>query len=495
MEAIKLGRFTLIENLGQGGFGTVYKARDAIGRMVAIKILKPKWSDDADALQRFRREAMAAGSLFHAHIATILDLDEADGQRFLVIRYIDGISLDKLIAQRGHLPWQEALQILTQIGEALNYAHTKGFIHRDIKPQNILVSPEEGAVLTDFGLVKAVQSSNSTTTGSFLGTPAYMPPEVWHDHPSTQATDQYALACVLVEMLTGKTLFGGSTPPAVMAKHFSPLSLPQPMPKDVPAGIEAVLRRALAQEPNERYPSIKEFVASLVRPANVVQQPLAKQASPSRITLPVDNPAGIEWVEIPAGDFLYGENKTIQHLHKLFWIGKYPVTNEKYKRFLDAHPKYPVPQDWDNNGRTFPLGMGYHPVINVSWQDAQAFCKWAHARLPSEVEWEKAARGTDGRTYPWGEDWLDGKYCNSKEARVDGTIPVDDFPEGISPYGVWDMSGNVWEWIETLYDGGTRVLRGGSWVDESRYVRAAVRLGNVPGYRNDTVGFRCVRLP
>ncbi|MEI7989064.1 MAG: serine/threonine-protein kinase, partial [Chloroflexota bacterium] len=211
MEAFKqLGRYQIEEHLGSGSYAAVYRALDTVlERIVALKVLKPALVADESAFSRFVQEAKVMAKLTHPRIAWVWDLGEADGRFFIAMRYVDGPSLEKVITQRGALPWQDAIQLIEQAAEALDFAHAKGFIHRDIKPQNILVSAEEGAVLTDFGLVKIIAASGMTTTGSFLGTPAYMAPEVWQDHPSTQATDQYALACVLVEVLTGKTLFGG----------------------------------------------------------------------------------------------------------------------------------------------------------------------------------------------------------------------------------------------------------------------------------------------
>jgi len=151
-------------------------------------------------------------------------------------------------------------------------------------------------------------------------------------------------------------------------------------------------------------------------------------------------------VEIPGGEFLcsddiYGGDATV--LQRTFTIGKYPVTNAQYKLFLDANPGAAVPKDWDNEKREYPMGKENHPVAYVSYNDANAFCKWGGYRLPTKNMWEKAARGTAGRTYPWGEDWQDGKYCNSMASNIGDTTPVDNYPEGASPYGIMDMAGNV----------------------------------------------------
>jgi formylglycine-generating enzyme required for sulfatase activity len=177
---------------------------------------------------------------------------------------------------------------------------------------------------------------------------------------------------------------------------------------------------------------------------------------------------------------------------KPFLIGNYPITNEQHKRFLEANPSIPAPIDWDEK-RTFPSGKEKHPVVYVSWYNAQTFCQWAQCRLPSEEEWEKAARATDGRTYPWGEDWVPGKYCNSMEAKFGGTTSVDEFPEGASPYGILDMSGNVWEWTGSIYNDDAYVLHGGSWYDLGINVRSSSLDWNFPTSVEDNIGFRCSR--
>ena len=502
----QLGKYLIEAHIGTGAYADVYRAMDtALKRTVALKVLKPMLLADEEAFARFVQEAQAAAGLFHPQIATVLDLGEADGRFFLAMRYVEGVSLAEYIAQNGPLPWDEALRITEQIAEALGYAHGKGFIHRDVKPQNILISESEGAFLTDFGLVKAIASSGMTTTGSFLGTPHYMAPEIWQGVEVTPATDQYALACVLCEMLTGEVLYAGKTPPVVMAKHFQPPPLPDVWPDGVPDGTDEVLRKALVQDQQARYLDLDEFVATLKpdRSSHVIQTPRVEVVSqPAPLQQPepdlsglvaADNPAGIEWVEIPAGVFLYGDDKAKRMIEKPYLIGKYPVTNEQYKKFIDANPAHRVPDQWDAKKRTFPAKKAKHPVVYVSWHDAQAFCQWAKCRLPMEEEWEKAARGTDGREYPWGEEWQDGKYCNGWESGIKDTTPVDRFPLGVSSYEVWDMSGNVWEWTSSKFNADTYVLRGGSWCSADWSVRSADRDRYSPSITVNDVGFRCAR--
>jgi serine/threonine protein kinase len=261
------------------------------------------------------------------------------------------------------------------------------------------------------------------------------------------------------------------------------------MPADISADkIQAAKPQAQAGRQPQPAASKKPQVQAQ---ATAQSAPAAPEPSQPIPTAPALYPAGIEWIEIPAGVFLFGKKQNKRNCRS-FKISKYPVTNAQYKQFLDANPQHEAPEDWQTGTRSYPAGKANHPVVNVSWYDAQAFCQWANCRLPTEEEWEKAARGTDGRTYPWGEQWAPGAYCNSRETAIGDTTPVDRFSAGVSPYGVWDMSGNVWEWINNKTEG-YFVLRGGSWKDTSQSVRILDRGISVPTSANNDAGFRCVQ--
>jgi formylglycine-generating enzyme required for sulfatase activity len=194
---------------------------------------------------------------------------------------------------------------------------------------------------------------------------------------------------------------------------------------------------------------------------------------------------GLEFIKIPAGDFRYGDNKQKVRLDD-FWISRTPVTNVQYKLFVDA-TRTQAPSHWSNG--QIPAGKERHPVVNVSWDDAQAFCRWAGVSLPGEQQWEKAARGADGRTYPWGEPAPDATRCNFNN-QAGGTTPVGNYPAGASPYGLLDMAGDVWEWCADAHESGSCVLRGGAFVDVAQYVQCACRYRGVPGDRGEFFGFR-----
>jgi len=224
-------------------------------------------------------------------------------------------------------------------------------------------------------------------------------------------------------------------------------------------------------------------------------------------------------VKVPQGEFTMGSNNRLPDEgpeHKVtlksYWIDKYEVTNLQYKQFIDA-TKRRSPDHF--RSRTFPQGKGDHPVVYVTWHDAKAYCEWAGKRLPTDAEWEKAARGTDGRWFPWGNDF-DINKVNSPVRWQNlklpaGTTPAGSFPEGASPYGAHDLSGNAWEWVDswyTQYPGNTtpsenygeqyKQLKGGSWYDCSYYqcgISAPVfnRSYFNPTVKNDSFGFRCAK--
>jgi formylglycine-generating enzyme required for sulfatase activity len=221
---------------------------------------------------------------------------------------------------------------------------------------------------------------------------------------------------------------------------------------------------------------------------------------------------GLEFVHIPAGEFLFGEQNFRIYLPE-YWISKTPVTFAAYQRFIRVVPNHPVPfveedwaepYNWDARWRAFPGEKANHPVVLVSWYDAIAFCEWAGLQLPTEEQWEKAARGTDGRVYPWGNEWQEN-HCNSDEANIGETSAVGQFsPQGDISYGCVDMSGNVWEWCLNKYDNPEmtaidqsndwRVLRGGSWLNYQLSVRAPFRFSHHPDYRRINYGFRVVAV-
>lgn len=209
-----------------------------------------------------KRRALA--NLRHAHIVTVYEVSEADGRLFIAMELAQGPSLADAIAQRGRIPWAEALDILRPVCTALDYAHSQGIVHRDLKPANILLDKERGPLLTDFGLARIMGGSSMSVSmsGGIVGTPAYIAPEVWEEEAARPAADIYALGCVCYEMLTGALLFNGATPMHIMRAHDKGPQFAA-WPQETPPDLEAALRIALACEPGARYPSAEVFWLAL----------------------------------------------------------------------------------------------------------------------------------------------------------------------------------------------------------------------------------------
>ena len=209
-----------------------------------------------------------------------------------------------------------------------------------------------------------------------------------------------------------------------------------------------------------------------------------------------------EMVDIPGGEFKCGEQGEPTYV-MAYRISRYPITNGQYARFLAENPTYPVPRveeawgepyNWDAEKRTYPEGRANHPVVLVSWEDAIAYCEWAGVRLPTEAEWEKAARGEDGRTYPWGDEF-DPQRANVRESGVGSTTPVGVYPDGASPYGLLDCAGNVWEWTTSQVGDNQIVIRGGSWNFYAEDARCFARDHSRPDHRSNRIGFRVATGP
>lgn len=201
-----LGKYELLERIGQGGYGIVYKAQDVVLNVVrAVKVLHPALMAATEFVARFRQEAQMAAGLEHPHIVPVYDLGEDQGSFYLAMKYMPGASLKDRIAQNGRLPFADALEITRQIASTLDFAHGRALIHRDVKPGNILFDANGSARLADFGFAKALFVSGSASlsvSGGMVGTPAYIAPEVWSGRGATPASDLYSLACIFYEMIS-----------------------------------------------------------------------------------------------------------------------------------------------------------------------------------------------------------------------------------------------------------------------------------------------------
>lgn len=618
----KIGRYQILELLGEGGMATVYKAYDSrLEREVAIKVIRREaiLFEEMDVmLKRFEREAKSVGRLSHPNIVGVIDYGEHEGVPYLVMVYLPGGTLKEWLGKP--MPWRDAIELLLPIAHALEYVHDRNIINRDVKPSNILMTDKGQPMLTDFGLIKAFgekdkEMTNLTGSGMGLGTPDYMAPEQWTGEATTQS-DLYALGVVLYEMVTGHRPYVADTPAGVLLKQANePLPLPKSYIPGLPQDVESVLLKALAKEPANRYPDMHIFIrelksllagqavaastiktkrlreqmtgqvktvggatarrkwmlpvivttvigvlallaaivgygllsanpgmfSALATPTQQISSPLTETPAPPTELHPTETlqtvdptptsppteaplPDEIKGAKnipmrlISAGEFTMGSDDTggaeSRPAHTVyveaFYIDKYEVTNEMYDACAYAVECRKPLQIGSVTRTTYfnnPVFANY-PVIYLDWKMAKAYCEWRGARLPTEAEWEKAARGTDEHIYPWGSEELDCSYANFAGC-VGDTTPVDQHTTGQSPYGVYGMSGNVWEWTSTLFKlypysstddredpgaSGKRVARGGSWHvfgGNSGNVRTDTRFEVDPGYYGAYVGVRC----
>jgi formylglycine-generating enzyme required for sulfatase activity len=412
-------------------------------------------------------------------------------------------------------------------------------------------------------------STASITYGGGVGTPYYQPPELWNGSPPpSPATDVYSLACVFYEIVTGEILFNGDTPMTVMTKHARGPEFSSET--KLSASLLAVLKNALQKEPANRPQDMDVFVSELEKDEDIwsdigggkkakgdlpawvpwvgavvlgvalviagwllrinfkPQDPIATRVNPNDLAV---------MVYVPKGEFVMGTNKNSanerekpEHIVFLdnYYIYQHEVTNAQFSKFINSTgyetdaEKFGssyvlVDNNWEKTPGVYwaePEGAGIgivdresHPVVHVSWNDAQAYCRWAGARLPTEAEWEKAARGTDRRVYPWGNTRPNCEKVNYSGC-VGGTTSVGRYPLGASPYGAMDMAGNVFEWVSDWYqhdyyqlsnkqnptgpdDGAFRIYRGGAWTSD----KYNLRVMNRPRIYQETAmsrfGFRC----
>lgn len=259
------GRFQIIEERGRGGMAVVYKAYDGVlQRTVALKVLLPLMSSNAEFVQRFRREAITSANLRHPNIVVIYDVGAHEDYQYIVMEYLEGPTLQQEIELKGVLPLERTVSILGQLTEALEYAHQQYLVHRDIKPANIIIGAQDHVTLTDFGLVKAASSSKITGEGVAVGTLKYMSPEQAVGSELDYQSDLYSLGVVVYEMLTGKTPFFGGTPYQTLHELiYEPPIRPSTINPRVDSAVEKALLQALAKEPGSRFGRAGAFAQAL----------------------------------------------------------------------------------------------------------------------------------------------------------------------------------------------------------------------------------------
>jgi serine/threonine-protein kinase len=609
-----VGNYKIVEQIGEGGMGAVYKGVDLmLEREVAIKALRPEFGSQPQVVERFRSEAVTLAKLNHPNIATLYSFIRQSSYFFMVMEYVRGETLDKVIERRGAMSCEEAIPIFCQALEGIDHAHQLGIVHRDIKPGNIMLTEGGTLKVLDFGIARMLGTARMTKAGHLIGTIEYMSPEQIRGQEIDARSDIYSLGILLYEMLTGRVPFASDsefelmraqveelpTPPREFAPHIpedvewsilcatdkdpakrfqtamafraaiidsvgtevmpaspawatGPLNLPtpktNPISKDATARFPPPTRMAgageLAAAPKPSFasrlqalrqhklflPLLPAVALAVLLTAGLVvwgftrmlssgqpketaaaentnrpaEQPIQVKPEPE-VAAPTP-PSGMAYV--PGGDFMMGTDgddpyERPAHIVTVrpFFIDLYEVTCEDYKKFIDETRRQPPP-GWTNG--TYPSGMARRPVTGVTWDDASEYARWAEKRLPTEEEWEFAARGTDGRRYPWGDEWKEN-LANAGSINKEMT-DVGQY-KGVSPFGAFDMVGNAWEWTTSdlkAYPGGQiadlsgnlKVIRGGYWGSKTeKAATTTYRAGLAPSSGKDygNTGFRCVK--
>jgi eukaryotic-like serine/threonine-protein kinase len=259
-------RYELEELVGTGGMSSVFRAHDRLlERKVALKILHQQYNEDEEYVERFRREARAVAALSHPNIVTVIDRGDHEGRQFIVFEYVEGENLKRLIERRGPAPVTTALELGMQMARGLSFAHQQGLVHRDVKPQNILLNGDGRAKVTDFGIARSLDVQHGMTqTGTVLGTSDYIAPEQAQGQRVDEHTDVYSLGVVMYELLTSEVPFPGENFVAVAMRHINepPPAIRDKRP-DVPPRVEAAIQKAMAKRPEDRFQTMAEFCQEL----------------------------------------------------------------------------------------------------------------------------------------------------------------------------------------------------------------------------------------
>jgi formylglycine-generating enzyme required for sulfatase activity/tRNA A-37 threonylcarbamoyl transferase component Bud32 len=532
--------------LGAGGFAVVFLVRDVhLKRKLAVKVLSPDVIASHSVLERFRREAETIAQLSHPHIVPLHFIGQKDDLVYLVMEAVEGGSLADRLQREKRLPIDDAARIFSEVASALAHAHKRGVVHRDIKPQNVLLDAESGrALVTDFGIARTAEGGSLTATGMVVGTPAYLSPEQVTGEPSDHRADIYALGVMMYEMVAGEPPFTGPTPTAVLMKRLGGPPPPlKGMRADVPQALEELVDACLQTDPADRIQNAADITRALTGHSPVsgghttsTGLRMRKKAARPKSTLlvigavsvvivgaviaaltlkdrtvepPVVARPAIDsgMVLIPTGTYTIGSNTAPAlaraapaHAVTLsaFGIDKTEVTVGDFRAFIDATGQAP-------SALRMSSTMAQVPITGVIFSEAVGYCRWRHGpegRLPTEQEWEAAARGSEGRLYPWGNAW-DPTAANVNRGQA---LAVAGYPNGRTKEGLEDMIGNVWEWTSSPYrpytDSTTQsdsyVIRGGAYNSIPAVATAVfrARASAVTARENlSATGFRCAMTP
>ncbi len=497
-------RYVIRSLIGKGGMGVVYCAEDTlVNEEVALKFLRRGVLRTEKGRRLFLREAQVARRLRHENIIAVHDVGfTADGILYLSMEYARGMSLRAFLMRyrrdRRYLPIRQAVGIMLQVLDALDYAH-RWVVHRDIKPENIMMLQNNQVKVLDFGVAKAVEEGDADAQEAapqevekkkVVGTPVYAAPEQMLHQPVDPRTDIYTAGLLLRELLTLRT----------------PQELPPETPMkraDVAPSISAAADKAIRAEKSERWQTARDFCDAL---SAAFESSYQVRVAPENTGAGENTTSTEGMVYYEGGYFRMGNDAAPDEAPetdvyvKPFWMDIAPVTVTQYDRFLKetgaSEPRY-----W----RHPQYNGGEQPVVGVSWEEALAYAAWAGKQLPTEAQWEFAARGPENRKYPWGDTQPDATRCNFRNyLGMPSNVTMHE--AGQTPEGLLDMAGNVHEWTldvfapyeqqrnnpDSLHKCPQKTVRGGCFESDAPQVAATARTGMFPDVRENTIGFRCV---
>jgi serine/threonine protein kinase len=502
-QELVLGSYLVLERLGEGGMGQVFKARhQGLGRVVALKLIHKERLGNPQAVKRFQREMQVAGKLNHPNIVLGYDADQIGNTHFFTMEFVEGTDLNKLVKEKGRLPVQEACDYIRQAALGLQHAHERGLVHRDIKPHNLLLAKNGTVKILDMGLAR-MQADEDTSTltkeGSVVGTLDYVSPEqAMNSHKVDIRADLYSLGCTFYFLLTGQVPFPGGTAMEKLSNHAFHIPTPvEQLRPDIPPGVAAIVRKLMSKKPEERFQTPAELAVVLAKgQMGAIQN--GKGRKRHRLMLLVGgiaavagiglllallsgpekhvvNSIGMKLSYIPPGKFLMGSTpeeierfkkephsdepgvslpaEGPQHevrITKGFYMGVYEVRQSEYEKVMGKNPSAFKGPDY--------------PVEQVNWDEAVEFCKKLSDlpeekragriyRLPTEAEWEYACRAGKQTFFHWSDS------LSSRQANFNGTFPFGGAEKGPSigkttkvgsyppnAWGLYDMHGNVSEW-------------------------------------------------
>jgi len=556
-------RWNIMRFLAAAGQGITYVAHDG-NQIGVVKAMLPAAQSsmgfsEQEMIQRFQQEADTLKLLTHPKIPKIFDVFSESGSHYFVMEYIDGEDLGAIFRRDGAksgLPEELVLAWFIEVLDVINYLHslTQPVCHRDIKPANVMRRNDSAGsvVVLDFGTARPPTKQAGET--QCLGTYGYAAPEQYQGAVEPRS-DIYALGMMMHQFLTAQN-------PEDYRKRLDKdararLAAISMFRTDVSDETIQVVERATRSRSPE-FSSAREMrdaliyayekkyrayvapgsgtatvrlplpQATVILPVTYQTQLLPDPIQPAFRRVNTRDNAEVIW--IPPSSFRFGTNPQdiMPMLSQLnedpedllaetpdqdfnipsgLWMYRYPVTNIQYMFFLRANPQFSLPSEWDRRAKCYPQGKDFHPVVGVTWEDAYAYAYWVGARLPTEVEWEYAARGPAGNLFPWGTDSQLHQHCHcSVQYQQNGTAAVNQYPSGMSVFGCFDMVGNIREWTSTrwgpypganyphaAYGKDYYVTRGSSWQEWRQYkLRCATRSFYQRTVANAVLGFRCV---